>query len=100
MDSSSFTFQDIIYGVHFPVHLLSYGTYLSHIFHNNVTFILCNPNVVFQGLSRVRDGLLVAELDLNLNRQVRDYTCFQVSVILTPQFKVHNKLAFSFCIFE
>ncbi|GFG29062.1 hypothetical protein Cfor_02092 [Coptotermes formosanus] len=31
------------------------------------------------GLSRVRDGLLVAELDLNLNRQVRDYTCFQMT---------------------
>ena len=44
----------------------------------------------FQGLSRIRDGLLVAELDLNLNRQVRDYTCFQVCVILKLQFVICN----------
>ena len=33
---------------------------------------------VLQGLSRVRDGLLVTELDLNLCRQVKDKWCFQV----------------------
>lgn len=33
-----------------------------------------------QGLSRTRDGLLVTEVDLNLNRQVKDKWCFQVSV--------------------
>ncbi|KAI5712752.1 hypothetical protein M8J75_010861 [Diaphorina citri] len=31
------------------------------------------------GLSRVRDGLLVAELDLNLNRQVKDVWGFQMT---------------------
>lgn len=35
----------------------------------------------------------MAELDLNLNRQVRDYTCFQVSVILMSQFIVLRKKA-------
>merc|ERR1719219_1593571 len=30
------------------------------------------------GLSRVRDGLLVTELDLNLCRQVKDKWCFQM----------------------
>lgn len=31
------------------------------------------------GLSRIRDGLLIAELDLNLNRQVRDVWGFQMT---------------------
>ena len=31
-----------------------------------------------QGLSRVRDGVLVTELDLNLQQQIRDKWCFQV----------------------
>lgn len=31
------------------------------------------------GLSRIRDGLLVAELDLNLNRQMADKWNFKVS---------------------
>ena len=33
-----------------------------------------------KGLSRVRDGLLVAEMDLNLCRQVKDKWCFQVCI--------------------
>ena len=33
-----------------------------------------------QGLSRIRDGLLVTELDLNLCRQVKDKWCFQVII--------------------
>jgi hypothetical protein len=37
-----------------------------------------------QGLSRARDGLLVAELDLNLCRQVRDKWSFQVGAHLPP----------------
>ena len=32
----------------------------------------------FQGLSRTRDGLLVAEMDLNLCRQMKDRWCFRV----------------------
>lgn len=36
----------------------------------------------FQGLSRVSDGLLVAELDLNLCRQVRDKWGFRVRRML------------------
>jgi hypothetical protein len=39
---------------------------------------------VGQGLSRARDGLLVAELDLNLCRQVRDKWSFQVGAHLPP----------------
>jgi len=31
------------------------------------------------GLSRTGDGLLIAEIDLNLNRQVRDRWCFQMT---------------------
>lgn len=31
-----------------------------------------------QGLSRVRDGLLVTEVDLNLIQQVKDKWCMQV----------------------
>lgn len=31
------------------------------------------------GLSRVRDGLLVAEIDLNLCRQIKDKWCFQMT---------------------
>ena len=34
--------------------------------------------VYLQGLSRSRDGLLVAEMDLNLCRQVKDKWCFRV----------------------
>lgn len=34
---------------------------------------------MFQGLDRVSDGLLVAEVDLNLCRQVRDHWGFRVS---------------------
>ncbi len=33
---------------------------------------------MFQGLSRVSDGLIVAELDLNLCRQVKDKWGFRV----------------------
>lgn len=36
-----------------------------------------------QGLSRVREGVLVAEIDLNLNRQTRDFWGFRVSVSLS-----------------
>jgi len=32
----------------------------------------------------------VTEMDLNLNRQVRDYTCFQVCVTLMLWFVVCN----------
>ena len=35
----------------------------------------------FQGLSRTRDGLLVAQLDLNLCRQVKDRWGFRVTKI-------------------
>ncbi|XP_065889908.1 beta-ureidopropionase-like [Dysidea avara] len=31
------------------------------------------------GLSRTRDGLLVTEVDLNLNRQIKDKWCFQMT---------------------
>ncbi len=34
----------------------------------------------FQGLSRTKDGLLVAEMDLNLCRQVKDKWCFRVKI--------------------
>ena len=37
--------------------------------------------VILQGLSRVQDGLLVTELDLNLCRQVKDKWCFQVRAV-------------------
>lgn len=37
------------------------------------------PNFVLQGLSRTRDGLMVAEMDLNLCRQVKDRWGFRVS---------------------
>jgi hypothetical protein len=36
-------------------------------------------NVFFQGLSRTRDGLLIAQLDLNLCRQIKDKWGFRVS---------------------
>ena len=59
-----------------PVCDMSYTTYLACIQTGK-----CQKNVLFcvpQGLSRVRDGLLVTELDLNLCRQVKDKWCFQV----------------------
>ena len=34
-----------------------------------------------QGLSRVQDGLLVTEVDLNLIQQIRDKWCIQVSTL-------------------
>ena len=34
-----------------------------------------------EGLSRIRDGLLVAEMDLNLCRQVKDRWGFRVSIV-------------------
>lgn len=34
------------------------------------------------GLSRTRDGLLVVEMDLNLNRQISDKWSFKVNMIL------------------
>ena len=40
----------------------------------------------FQGLSRINDGLLVTEVDLNLCRQVKDKWCFQVRVWLKKTF--------------
>lgn len=36
-------------------------------------------NFILQGLSRTRDGLMVAEMDLNLCRQVKDRWGFRVS---------------------
>ena len=43
---------------------------------------LCSPPMVIimviKGLSRTRDGVLVAELDLNMCRQVKDKWGFQV----------------------
>ena len=33
-----------------------------------------------QGLSRVRDGLLICEIDLNLIQQIRDKWCLQVVI--------------------
>jgi beta-ureidopropionase len=35
-----------------------------------------------QGLSRVEDGLLVTEVDLNLIQQIRDKWCFQMTMRL------------------
>ena len=46
-----------------------------------------------QGLSRVEDGLLVTEVDLNLIQQIRDKWCFQVSVLIVMEFK---KIVFGF----
>ncbi|XP_045538762.1 beta-ureidopropionase-like [Papilio machaon] len=41
---------------------------------------ICAPDGVrCPGLSRTRDGLLIGVLDLNLNRQVRDRTCYQMT---------------------
>lgn len=34
---------------------------------------------IFQSLSRDRDGLLIAEMDLNLCRQVNDHWCFRMT---------------------
>ena len=42
---------------------------------------LPSPFPPCQGLSRVRDGLLVGEIDLNLVRQVRDKWSFPVSAL-------------------
>jgi len=44
------------------------------------------------GLSRVRDGLLIAEIDLNLNRQVRDTWMFQN----TARYPLYSKLLNSY----
>jgi beta-ureidopropionase len=33
----------------------------------------------FQGLSRTKTGLLIAEIDLNMCRQVKDKWCFQMT---------------------
>ena len=41
-------------------------------------FIIISIVFLAQGLSRVKDGLLVTELDLNQCRQVKDRWCFQV----------------------
>lgn len=51
--------------------------------HTRLVFILC----FVQGLSRKLDGLLIAEMDLNLIRQVRDKWGFQVRHLA-----VHNKV--------
>jgi len=52
-----------------------------------------------KGLSRVRDGLLVAEMDLNQCRQVKDKWCFQVccrqitfTTLFRQLFKLRNWL--------
>ena len=42
-----------------------------------------------QGLSRVRDGLLVGEIDLNLVRQIRDKWSFPVSVQVEYRSSLH-----------
>lgn len=44
--------------------------------------IILLPLIVLQGLSRTNDGLLVAELDLNLCRQIKDKWGFRVSIFL------------------
>lgn len=41
-------------------------------------FIIISIVFLAQGLSRVKDGLLVTEVDLNHCRQVKDRWCFQV----------------------
>ena len=46
-----------------------------------------------EGLSRIRDGLLVAEMDLNLCRQVKDRWGFRVSIVIKNTYigeKRHN----------
>jgi beta-ureidopropionase len=45
------------------------------------------------GLSRVNDGLLIAEIDLNLCRQVKDQWGFKVLF----KFLIFSKLEFKFC---
>ena len=37
---------------------------------------------LLQGLSRVRDGLLICEIDLNLIQQIKDKWCLQVRTVL------------------
>ena len=37
-----------------------------------------------QGLPRNKDGLLVTEVDLNLQQQIRDKWCFAVSSLVLP----------------
>ena len=54
--------------MHWICNLLLYNTtLLKHVFPSNR-----------QGLSRVRDGLLIAEADLNLIQQIKDKWNFQV----------------------
>ncbi|XP_014270380.1 beta-ureidopropionase [Halyomorpha halys] len=43
------------------------------------TYIAAPDGSRTPGLSRVKDGLLIAELDLNLNRQVSDIWCFKMT---------------------
>ena len=42
------------------------------------SFFFCCFLVPWKGLSRVRDGMLVTEMDLNLIQQIKDKWCFQV----------------------
>ncbi|CAH2049503.1 unnamed protein product, partial [Iphiclides podalirius] len=53
---------------------------------------ICGPNGVRSpGLSRTRDGLLIGVLDLNLNRQVRDSACYQMTQRLELYLKSLSK---------
>ncbi|KAK5638220.1 hypothetical protein RI129_012515 [Pyrocoelia pectoralis] len=57
------------------------------------SYVTAPNGVRTPGLSRIKDGLLVAEVDLNLCRQVRDYWGFQLTQRLELYASALNKAA-------
>ena len=56
---------------------------------------MIDASALAQGLSRVRDGLLVTEIDLNLCRQVKDKWGFQVILLQVAHHLLANQAVFS-----
>jgi len=56
--------------------------------------MICRPDSSrCEGLSRVRDGIVIAEADLNLCQQVKDTWVFQ----MTARYKDYAKLLTDYC---
>ena len=59
-----------------------------------ISLMICRPDSSrCEGLSRVRDGIVIAEADLNLCQQVKDTWVFQ----MTARYKDYAKLLTDYC---
>ncbi|TSW89610.1 Beta-ureidopropionase [Bagarius yarrelli] len=84
---------NICYGRHHPLNWLMYSMHGAEIIFNpsatvgDLSYVTAPDGSRSPGLSRTQDGLLIAELDLNLNRQIADKWNFK----MTGRFDLYAK---------